>query len=96
MAQPNAVLIFERLPFPAGEYCHGPQGCGQCADCRANSRRALAKVIETDRPYLGPRSFASLFPAPATTTPVWLVNHWPKTRLERRRAILAEVLNRSA
>lgn len=97
MAQPNALLILERLPYNGEPWqCGGHSGCGQCSDCKRNARRATAKVLDCDRPYLGPRTFSSLFPAPATTTPEWLVNHWPKTRLERRRAILAEVLNRSA
>lgn len=104
MAQPNATLVLTRLPKLREGYCTGPAGCGQCADCKRNARRATAKVLDCDRPYLGLKSFASLFPAPR-----WLecghdshlgysaaqpdVNYWPKTRLAIRRALLAEVLS---
>ncbi len=92
MTTPNATVTLTRIPFPAGEHCNGHAGCGQCSDCKRNSRRALAKTLDCDRPYLGLPSFKSLFPTIPETTPPWLVNHWPKTRQALRRKMLEEAL----
>ena len=87
---PNATLTLTRVSFPAGKHCGGHQGCGQCPDCKRNARRATAKTLDCDRPYLGLKSFASLFPAPVIAESKWLTNYWPKTRQALRREMLAE------
>lgn len=89
----NAVLTIVRMPPKAsGGVCDpiGASGCGQCAACKRNWRRATAKTMDCDKPYLGLKSFASLFPSPVPVATPWLVNHWPKKRVELRREMLAE------
>ena len=66
--------ILRLIPLPVGdtaEGCNstgGASGCGQCAACKRNRRRALARQVESDRPYLGPIPFAVQFPAPGWLT----------------------------
>jgi hypothetical protein len=55
---------------------------------------AKKKPITSDDFYLGPIPFKTQFPAPVIGVSKWLVDYWPKKRVELRRAMLAELTPR--